>query len=160
MDGARGGGGVRRGRKMSRATHRRLLANHKGTIKLPQCIAPQVCKSAASFAAAAAAISAAPSHSHTPLEQQEAEPNDFLSGSSICTLDEVECRRGNNAEWRERSTTSSPAQSNFLSTLNQLQNHHWTSQLGLTGFNQMLSGGSSVNSTDAQLSLSLSLIAI
>lgn len=105
VDGARGVGG----RKMSRATHRRLLANHKGTIKLPQCIAPQVCKSAASFAAAAAAISAAPSHSHTPLEQQEAEPNDFLSGSSICTLDEVECRRGNNVEWREiHDVQSSP----------------------------------------------------
>lgn len=53
-----------RGRKMSWATHRRLLANHKRTIKVPQCIAPQVCKSAASFAAAT--INASLSHSHTP----------------------------------------------------------------------------------------------
>lgn len=114
---------------MSWATHWRLLANHKGTIKLPQCIAPQVCKSAASFAAAAtAAISATPSHSHTPLEQQEVEPNDFLSGSSICTLDEAECRRGNNVEvflggrWRgmgggKRFTTSSKVDQTF-STFN------------------------------------------
>lgn len=59
-----------------------------------------------------------------PFEQQEVEPNDFLSSSSICTLDDAECRRGNNVEffWGvggvgqvvERDPTSSRVESNFL----------------------------------------------